>query len=63
VTFTAEEKFKAAAREWERRLRVYPKWVEQLRMTADKAERETALMAEIADDYREIAYAPRRRGA
>jgi hypothetical protein len=55
MTFTAEEKFKCAAREWEMRRRVYPRWIEQGRMAQEKSAREIALMAEIADDYRELA--------
>ncbi len=37
------------------RLKVYPRLVEQGRMTKEMAARETALMAEIADDYMELA--------
>jgi hypothetical protein len=55
MTFTAEEKFKCAVRELEMRRRVYPRWLEQGSMTEKKSERELALMAEIADDYRELA--------
>jgi hypothetical protein len=55
VTYTAEEKFKCASRECEMRKRVYPRWIEQGKITQEKAARETAMMAEIADDYRELA--------
>ncbi len=53
--YTSDEKGKCAAREWEMRLKVYPRLVEQGRMTKEMAARETALMAEIADDYMELA--------
>lgn len=55
MTFTAEEKFRCAAREWERRRRSYPQWVKECGMTQETADREIALMAEIADDYSERA--------
>lgn len=51
--FTAEQKLKCAARECEMRQRVYPRLVEQGKMTQEKADLEIAMMAEIADDYRE----------
>jgi len=54
TTYTAEEKFRCAAREWEMRRRVYPRWIEQGKMTAEKSAWEIGMMAAIADDYREL---------
>jgi hypothetical protein len=55
MTFTAEEKGRCAAREWEMRIRVYPRFVDAGRMTKEKSKREIDLMAEIADEYFELA--------
>ena len=54
-TFTAEEKQKCAERELRMRSRVYPRWVEQGRMSSANAEREIALMAAIHQDYCTLA--------
>jgi hypothetical protein len=54
-TFTAEEKWKCAARELRMRYRVYPRWIENGNLTADKAQREQDLMAAIVEDYRALA--------
>ena len=55
LTYTADDKLKCIEREVHMRLRVYPRWVEQGRITAEKAARETALMTAIAQDYRRLA--------
>lgn len=49
--FTAAEKLAAARRELAMRRRVYPRWVENNRMTQSKANEETAIMAAIVADY------------
>lgn len=49
--FTRDEKRKAAERELGLRQRVYPRWVEAGKMSQAKAEREIAIMREIAEDY------------
>ena len=54
MTFTAEEKMNCALRELRMRERVYAGWVEKGRMTAEKSERERALMAAIVEDYRAL---------
>ena len=54
VTFTAEDKMNCALRELRMRERVYPGWVEKGRITAEKSERELALMAAIVEDYRAL---------
>lgn len=59
LKFTAEQKFRCAAREWEMRKRVYPRLVTQGKMTHENADLEIAMMAEIADDYRERALTDR----
>lgn len=53
MTFTAQQKQAAAEREVKMRKRVYPRWVEQGRMTQAKADEEIALMEAIAADYAE----------
>jgi len=55
MTFTAEEKFKCAAREAKMRLRVYPRLVEKGQLTEETSKREIALMAAIVEDYRALA--------
>lgn len=49
---TDEEKAECAEREVKMRQRVYPRWVADKRMTADKARREIIVMQEIAAEYR-----------
>jgi hypothetical protein len=55
MTFTAEEKWECAARELRLRCRVYPRWIEQGKMTREKANREQDLIAAIVEDYRALA--------
>jgi len=52
VTFTDTEKREAAEREAKMRRKVYPRWVEQKKMSLAQADKQIALMDEIADDYR-----------
>jgi hypothetical protein len=50
--FTDREKRQAAERELNMRRRVYPSWVDRGRMSKHEAERQIALMEDIAADYR-----------
>ena len=52
---TAADKLKCAERELAMRLRVYPRWVDEKRMSAGKAELEIETMKAIAEDYRAAA--------
>lgn len=52
MMFTDTEKREAAEREAKMRRRVYPRWVADKRMTQEAADRQIALMDEIAADYR-----------
>ncbi len=52
ITVTTDDKLKCAERELKMRKQVYPRWVEQGRMSAGKAELETTIMEAIAADYR-----------
>lgn len=54
MAFTNTEKREAADREVKQRERVYPRFVENRKMTQDFADRQIALMREIADDYRKL---------
>lgn len=51
---TEADKFACATRELSMRKKVYPRWVEQGRMTQQQADKEIACMAAIAEDYRKI---------
>ncbi|WP_439137522.1 hypothetical protein [Roseicyclus sp.] len=53
MTFTAAEKRAAAERELKFRRRVYPRWIENGKMTQKEADKQIALMQAIADDYAE----------
>jgi hypothetical protein len=55
MTFSADEKAKAAAREVKYRTRVYPRLIEAGKLSAEKAAHEIAVMAEIARDYEVLA--------
>lgn len=50
--FTDQQKHEAAERELRFRKRVYARRVADGRMKQEQADREIAVMAEIADDYR-----------
>lgn len=52
---TAIQKAEAAEREVKYRKRVYDRQVEAGKMTRDFADRQVAIMQEIADDYRKFA--------
>ena len=52
MTFTDTEKRECAEREAKMRRRVYPRWVIDGRMTQVSADKQIALMDEIAADYR-----------
>ncbi len=52
MTFSDAEKRECAEREARMRRRVYPRWVEQKKMSLSQADKQIALMDEIADDYR-----------
>lgn len=54
MNITYGEKRAAAEREVKQRRRVYPRLVESRRMTQQQADRETAIMEAIAEDYREL---------
>ena len=50
--FSDQQKYEAAAREVRFRQRVYARRVEAQRMTQEQADREIAVMAAMAEDYR-----------
>lgn len=50
--FTDQQKREAAEREVKFRKRVYARRVAERRMTQEQADREIAVMSEIAEDYR-----------
>lgn len=52
---TAADKLACAERELKMRQRVYPRWVEDGRMSAGKQAHEIACMEAIVADYRTIA--------
>lgn len=56
--FTDEDKAKAAERELKMRKRVYPRWVQDGRMSQAEADRQIQIMDEIAGDYREAGALP-----
>ncbi|MBN6819560.1 hypothetical protein JRF84_08150 [Methylobacterium organophilum] len=58
-TFTNAEKAKCARREVGLRKRVYPRWIDNLRLKPEGAAREIALMEAIAEDYERLAEADR----
>lgn len=49
--FTNREKFKCCQREVEFRERVYPRFIEQGRMSAKTADLQTSMMREIMQEY------------
>ena len=51
--FTAAEKREAIEREIAMRRRVYPRWVDDRKMSQAKADHEIAVMVAIAEDYRQ----------
>lgn len=59
---TNKDKAECAEREVRQRQRVYPRWVQDGRMTADFARRQTEIMQAIAEDYRAKADAEDQAG-
>ena len=55
MTFTAEEKYKAAMREVGQRRKVYPNIIMRGNMTREQADYQIAVMEAIAADYEELA--------
>lgn len=55
MIITAETKLACLDREIKMRRRVYPRWVQDGRMTQAKADDEIKTMESIADDYRKAA--------
>jgi hypothetical protein len=55
MPFTASELVECARREVTQRRRVYPRLVENGRMTQEKADRETAMMVAIAELLEQLA--------
>ncbi len=62
-TFTNADKAKSARREFGLRRRAYPRWVANGTLTQAAADREIALMMEIADHFEQLAEAGRQRAA
>lgn len=59
MQFTNEQLRDCARRESAMRQRVYPRWIEQKRMTPDKAKAEIAMMETIADHFDKLAASER----
>jgi hypothetical protein len=55
AAMTCAEKLACIRRELAMREKVYPRWIEQRRMTAAKAAAEIATMRAIAEDYEILA--------
>jgi hypothetical protein len=51
MTFTNRQKADCAKREVKQRIRVYPRWVSEQRMSPNFASEQIALMEEIAEEY------------
>lgn len=51
---TIDEQIKAVEREINMRLRVYPKWVENKRMSQEKANKEIAAMQAVLETLKEV---------
>lgn len=51
MTITTADKLKEAKRELAQRRRVYPRLIEKGSLTREAADRQTAIMQAIADDY------------
>jgi hypothetical protein len=62
AVFSARDKADCAAREVKQRQRVYARLVGEGRMKGDEADRQIALMEEIAVEYRAIADAQDAQG-
>ena len=55
MTFTAAQLVTCAEREAEQRRWIYPRWVENRRMTQAFADEQLAMMEQIARDHRAMA--------
>lgn len=62
TTFSAKDKAECAERELKQRQRVYPRLVAASRMSQELADRQIAIMAAIAVDYRAAANAEDAKG-
>ena len=51
LIFTAQQKREAIERELSYRRRVYPRWIEQNRMTKRQADQQMAIFEAIREDY------------
>jgi hypothetical protein len=51
MTFTFKQKLEAVEREIKLRKRVYPRWVQDKRMSQPEADRQIAVFEEIREDY------------
>jgi hypothetical protein len=60
--FSARDLCREAERELGQRRRVYPRLIEQRKMTQAASDRQMALMQQIRDEYDEKATAEERRG-
>lgn len=54
MTHSAADKKKALERELGYRRRVYPRWIEQNRMTKRQADQQIEIFEEIRDDYAKL---------
>lgn len=61
MTYTNKQKHKAIMRELNLRKRVYPRWIEQKRMSPFMATEEIAIMESIALDYEKLMVAEAER--
>ena len=57
--YSASDKLKCIKRELAMRERVYPRWVQQNKITQNEANEQIAIMKEIQDDYEILAYEER----
>jgi hypothetical protein len=53
MTYSFEAKLGCIERELKYRRRVYPRWIEEKRMSTDFAREQIRIMEEIAEDYRQ----------
>lgn len=59
MSFTNAEKAECAERELRQRRRVYPRFIEQNKMSQSFADSQIAMMEEIANDYHKLAQGER----
>ena len=60
-TYSTKQKHKAIMRELNLRKRVYPRWIEQKRMSPHMASEEISIMEAIALDYEKLIVAEAER--